>query len=108
MLGGRNLWMMPLHTDQTSQVIRFPGGNFPAQGPLGFTVGLLHSSTAFFGATHHSQVKYWCWEMQQDELHPAALHLRAVNTENGINYEGRRAGTSTRNPPEPKIHREHV
>lgn len=82
----------------------FPWGQFPSQGPLGFTMGLLYPSTAFFGATHYSQVKYWCWEMQQDQLHPEALSLRAVNAENGVNYGGRRAGMSTRNPPEPKIH----
>ena len=42
MLGGRNLWVKPLHVGQRSWVTPFPEGNFPAQAPLGFALGPRH------------------------------------------------------------------
>lgn len=42
MLGGRNLWVKSLHVGQRSWVIPFPGGNFPAQAPFGFSLGPRH------------------------------------------------------------------
>lgn len=55
--------------------------------PWGSCTPALHSLVL-----HYSQVNHWCWEVQQNQLHPASLSLGAVNAENGINYGGRRDG----------------
>jgi len=86
-LGGRNVWVKPLHMGQRSWITPFLVGNFLFQAPLALPwspgaspmqrtgsaleqpprktpqeliiTGVPQHSATFFGAAHYSQVKYW-------------------------------------------------